>query len=548
MYADVVVDAPSDPKIPFFTYRVPENMTKDIEIGQIIFVPFGQKNVWGYVIELKKEAEIEEAKDVLSILSPVPVILPKYIKLLRWISWYYRAPMIDVVKLALPTFSQKFLSEIGTSKPKKEGQTLLIFPSKYHIGQFNQKASKGILEYHHELSPKEKRTAWVKIYRGEVETVVGLRSAIFAPCPNLTDIHIFGEEDQTYFEERSPYYNVVKIARKLSQIASARLFIYSEAPRVETNYHFQVKTDKSNHRIKTSIVSLIDELKSGNRSPVSRKLKESLKKITDKNGEALVFLNRLREQGQVYCYECKFSGFSPAPPQTCPNCKSVRIRFYTLNLKNIAEIIGKIFPQTQLELVAEGEQKIIRPGKKGGVFLATNSILYRRDLKFALLGMISADTILNFPDYRSAESAFSTIRNLKNLLLKNGEFIIQTYNPTHPAITLSLKDDYRTFYNLELAERKKLAYPPFATLAKLTISQKRKKTAEEKAQRVFNKLLYAGEKHPILEISPPRETFGLRPKFAYTIILKSKKRENLDPFLEIVQADFKIEVDPKELW
>lgn len=548
MYAHVVVDAPSDPKIPFFTYRIPSGISKSIKIGQLAVVPFGKREIRGYIVGFKKDTEIKSPRDVISLVSAVQLIPTNYIKLLKWVSSYYHAPMIDILKLMLPTFSRKYLAELSLDPMLNNHQTLLIFPSKKHLEKYTEKISKDILNYHHDLGLLEKRRAWEQIYQGEVRTIAGLRASIFAPCPNLKEIHVFNEEDQAYFEERSPYYNLVTIANKLSEINAAKLQVHSQAPRVESYYQFKVETAKNKPKKTISVVSLTDELKSGNHSPISRSLRSQLNSTFQESGRALLFLNRLRESGQVYCYDCKFSSFSPFPPNVCTNCQSQRIRFSSLNLKSIAQIIEKIFPETQIELVAEGQREVLKRGQKGKVVLATNSVFYTQTEKFDLVCLISADTILNFPDYRSSERTFAVIIDLSELVENKGQLIIQTYNPESPAIKCALEGKYEEFYELELTERRKLAYPPFAVFAKITVTQKKKPVAEIKAQKLYNTFLSLNDDFPLLEISPPRPSQILRSNFSYNIILKARKRENFSRYFEKVPRDFKVEVEPAELF
>jgi primosomal protein N' (replication factor Y) len=577
MYGNVVVDTPSDPKIPYFTYRVPENIAKDIAIGQIVLVPFGKREVRGWVVDLLKKTKIPQPREITKILSSAPVLLPNYIKLLRWTSWYYHAPMIDCLKLMLPEFSQRQPSKLdteGVNNLKTVPQELTIVPSLTHLAKKTAelKDSKSIVIYHHQLGRREKFEAWKKIYFGEAKKIIGLRSAIFAPCQNLKEIKIINEEDQTYFEERSPYYDLLAVAQKVCQITKANLVLESKAPRVETFYEVTKATKETNgtkvtkvelrilktQRLKypeTQIIDMANEIRAGNRTPLSDALRYSLIENSRKKKPSLLFLNRLKESGQLFCLECKYSGYQPKPQERCPNCQGIRFRFYSLNLAKIANLIKDILPNAKIQsITGQTPPPTNQYQLPANIALATSAIFYSLIVTpFSLIGIISADTILNFPDFRSGERTFSTISRLINLADKNGQVIIQTYNPEHPAIKFAAKQDYQSFYRQELKERKALNYPPFSIFAKLSIWQKKEALAEKKAQTLYNKLLTLVEEGKGVEIFPPSLS-TLPQRACYNIILRSlsagrqeKSRKNLDPFLELVPGEWKVEVEPKEL-
>lgn len=571
MYADVVIDSPSSPKIPYYTYRVPDYISNDIKLGQVVLAHFGKKEVKGWVINISRKTTISQLKDIIKILSPIPVLLPNYIKLLKWVSWYYHAPMVDCLKLMLPEFSKKQLNNLTIEQldnVKKGSQELIITPSLHHLAETASRITdtKGIVVYHHELKAKEKYEAWKRIYFGEVKKIIGLRSAIFAPCQNLKRIKIVNEEDQAYFEERSPYYNLLTVAKKLCQIAKAELVLESKTPRIETVYEFlnrkntrrgeiklSLKTQKPKS-LETQIVDIADEIRAGNRTPISDALRYSLIENFRKKKSSLLFLNRLKESGQLFCLECKFSGYQPKPPRRCPNCQGTYFKFYSLNLNKIAQIITNILANAKIEFITSKNQSLAynqglatKDQSQAIVTLATSAIFYSPPTNnYALIGIISADSILNFPDFRSSERAFSTISQLIDLADKDGQVIIQTYNPQHPAIKFAAAKDYQRFYRQELKERKALGYPPFSIFAKLSICQKRETLAEKKAQKIYNLLLFQAESNKKVEVFPPSPSILLQ-KACYNIILRSKARVWLDPLLELVPSEWKVEIEPKEL-
>ena len=553
-FADVVVFAPTDPSKNFFTYSLPQKLSKVIAIGQLVSVPWGKKTTHGIVIEIKNQTQVKNPKPLKKILLSTPLLLPKYIELLKWMSWYYHAPMIDCLKAILPeTRISHIANDQSLKKIKKDDkrqaisdkQILILVPNINQISLVlpKQKRSKDILIYHKQLPKKELWRAWWEVYQGKTSQILGTRSALFAQCPNLTEIRIINEEDSSFKDMQSPYFDTLKVAAKLCQISGAKLRIETLTPRVETYFNFVKKLvkKKPKNRPKITIIDLSRERKSGNRKDISDTLRNILIGKIGLKKRVLLFLNRLKESGQVYCLECKFSGYSQTAPSFCPNCKGGKFKFFSLNLRLVGKQLAKLAPTVGLKLVTEGKTTIIQEGTPT-ITLATSAIFSQDLPKFSLIGVISVDTILNLPDFNSSFRTFSTLIKLTQLADKDCEVLIQTSNPQHLSIKSAQNWDFEKFYQEELVLRKKLELPPFATLAKLTIKLK----DQEKARFEAEKLTRILEKKSLLvEISEPIQNWQSKPEF--NIILKAKKREDLDNVLSHVTVKWKVVVDPDSL-
>jgi len=566
-YADVAVLEPKIPSKKFFTYLIPNTLSKDIKNGQLVSVPWGKRTTNGVVIDINSKTEFEAPKKVSSILISLPILLPNYIKLLKWISLYYYAPVSDCLSVMLPVLGKRELESLA-GKEKNEinrvNQELIIIPSINYLDKVSpslSSTSKDIVMYHHQLSRKEKFDAWERIYFGEAKKIIGLRSAIFVPCHNLKSIRIIDEEDPAYFEERSPYYNLLAVAKKLCQITGAKLILESKTPRVETFYKatkaakeakatkVKLKTLKK-HKAKMpkcQIINMADEIRSGNKTAISDILRYSLIENFKKKGKSLLFLNRLKESGQIFCQECKYSGYLFKAPDVCPNCQGVYFKFYYLNLNKVAGLVKNFLPDAKIQLVTSENQLNKQNQFNTDITLATSAIFYSPFVEnYRLVGIISADSLLNIPDFRSGERTFTIICRLINLADSDGRVIIQTYNPESPAVKFAAMDDYLSFYQIELRERKALGYPPFSIFAKLSICQKKEELAERKAMKLYNHLIAECEHSEKIKVFDPSPSILPR-KACYNIILKSKKREQLEPLLKLVPADWKVEIEPKEL-
>jgi len=598
MFAEVIVDQPTDPKKNFFTYKIPPFLSKEIIIGQIVEVPWGKKIAYGLVFEIKKTTGVKNLKEISRIFFPLPLLLPYHIKLLKWMSWYYHAPMIDCLKTMLPAIPKGFLDHyisrkdvservdhslpptggrtfgglqehlianeeaseqtivknIGQAKDSSTAnkQTIILVPNINQIPLTiaELKSSKNIIIYHSELKKRERFAVWLQMLQGNFEVVIGSRSAVFAPVKNLGQIVIKSEQDQSYKDERSPYFQTTTVAAKIALITDAKLILESQTPQIETYFSFKnhkIKpswqlTIPKHQRSKITIVDLIEERKSGNFSFLSDILRNTMIQKLQNSQNILLFLNRKIEAGYLFCPQCNTSEYRLLQPEICPNCQNPMIRFYSTNLKKVKEEMETFLPaRIQISLVeADTKIKTVSP-----ITLATSAILYSIiPRKFNLVGVISADNILNLPDFRASERTFQTLWQLSNLLSTDGQMIIQTHNPSHPAIIFAAKKDYLGFWRSEISLRKNFGYPPFSKLAKLAISAKKETTASLKAEELMRRI-----KSLVVdvEILGPTPSFSKSPnKFTYNLILKSKERRNFESILNLVPVDWTVNIDPKD--
>ena len=571
MYAEVVVLTYQAPDISSFAYEVPKELEKEIKIGQLVEVPFGKRNPMGIVINLHKvdpshtRINLKKIRPVSSVLLQNPILLTYQIEILKWTSAYYIAPLVNCLEAILPPLNAKQIkvstfNKVDPYPHQTLGQFLILVPSLNRIPETLAKfpKAKNYVVYHNELKPSEKFTAWMKILSGNADYIFGSRSAIFTPCPKLKEIIIYDEHDNAYKDERSPYFDTLTIAQKISELTRSKLWIVDPAPRITTYSQLpkQIKIQKFTQKVE--VVDMQKERLSNNKSAISFDLESNLNEL-NKGENALLFLNKIKESGHLFCKACKTSVYLEKRTDICPNCKSTDIFWNELNVNSLAVEVKKMFPKSEINLLTENSKSSVASNQRPGIDIGTAFALYASlGKKYDLVAHIQTDTLINQTDFTSGEKLFAQITSLKKLLKPNGKLILQTYNMENSTINLAAKDDYKSFFEEELAQRKALSYPPYSQLVKLTIKGKSddkvKKEAEQVAANLQSKIYNL---KPTL-LGPYRSIFWQK-QTVYHIILKYKLNlVNLNSKEKAVQEiakligtrsyNWQITVDPQSIY
>jgi primosomal protein N' (replication factor Y) (superfamily II helicase) len=372
--------------------------------------------------------------------------------------------------------------------------------------------------YHSELSPGEQFDEWRRIANGECDVVIGPRSALFCPQPELGLIVLDEEHEWTYKQsDKSPRYHARTAAIKLAELTRATVILGSATPDVESYYH----ANSGDYRLislqeritgrgitplpEVEIINLRDELIAGNTGIFSRSLLRALDEVLNNREQAILYLNRRgtanfmrclscgsvikcprclvaltyhAESGKLVCHHCKYSCL---PLRSCPVCRKPRMSMFGVGTQKVAEEALKFFPKAR---IVRWDRDVT--GKKGSheeimeklvkrevdILVGTQMIAKGLDLPgITLAGVVNADTGINLPDFRAGERTFqltSQIAGRAGRGLVPGRVIIQTYSPEHYAIQAAAKHDYLAFYRNEIEYRKSLGYPPFSQMAGLT--------------------------------------------------------------------------------
>ena len=356
-------------------------------------------------------------------------------------------------------------------------------------------------------SQGERYDQFKRAKRGEVQVMIGPRSALFTPFGNLGLIVIDEEHEPSYKSESSPRYHARETAIKRAELEHARVVLGSATPSVEA--YSQAKKGayglvRLNARYgsrpmpQVSIVDLREELKAGNRSVLSRELREKMKARFEKKEQVMLFLNRRGYAGFVSCRSCgqvmkcphcdvalsehnndrllcHYCGYETRKPQACPVCGSPYIGGFKAGTQQIEKVVRETFPGVRTLRMdfdttrTKGSyEKILASFAKHetDVLIGTQMIVKGHDFPdVTLVGVVAADLSLNAEDYRCAERTFQLLCQAAGRGgrgEKPGEAVIQTYQPDHYSIQAAAVQDYQAFYEEEMSYRMLLDYPPAA--------------------------------------------------------------------------------------
>lgn len=366
------------------------------------------------------------------------------------------------------------------------------------------------------LSMGEKYDQMERARKGELDVIIGPRSALFTPFPNLGMIVIDEEHENSYKSESMPKYHARETAIQIASIKGASVVLGSATPSLEAYYRAK-KGEYKLYQLKERLtggclprvytVDLREELKEGNRSIFSRKLKILLEQRLAAGEQSILFLNRRGYAGFVSCRACghvmkcphcdvslsehrggmlvcHYCGYEEKKPQVCPVCGSKYLLGFKAGTEQIEESVHKDFPQARvLRMDADSTrnkgnyEKILSAfaDGKADILIGTQMIVKGHDFpNVTLVGILAADLSLNQNDYRAGERTFQLLTQAAGRAgrgKKAGEVVIQTYQPEHYSIVHAAKQDYEGFYEEEIVYRELLQYPPAAhMLAILVVS------------------------------------------------------------------------------
>ncbi|MBI2864554.1 MAG: primosomal protein N' [Chloroflexi bacterium] len=477
------------------------------------------------------------------------------------------------------------------------------------IGRFVARFPGKVAVLHSRLSPGQLYDEWRRIRDGAFDVVIGSRSAIFAPLPDLGLVVLDEEHEWTYKQtEAEPRYHTRDVAVKLASLAGATVILGSATPDIVSYYRAQTgeyRLVELAERVTSAgwasepgpsspgrlssveVVDLRQELRAGNRSIFSRSLQNATNVALAAREQVIFFLNRRGTATFVNCRDCGFvlkckrcdatltyhaaeddlvchlCNHRTIAPDICPNCLSPRIRYLGVGTQKVEEEAKKTFPGARLlrwdrdaarRRGAHADILAKFTAHEADILIGTQMIAKGLDLpQVTLVGVICADIGLHLPDFRASEHTFQILTQVAGRAgrgVLQGKTIVQTYTPEHYAVVAASQQDYRAFYEREVGFRSQQENPPFSRLAKLLYAAVNNEKCRKEANRVSKQLreIIAGEGIRDYSLVGPAPAYisRLRGRYRWQIIVRGPEPERLVGGLAL-PGGWSVDVDPVSL-
>ncbi len=441
---------------------------------------------------------------------------------------------------------------------------------------FLKKYGRRVAVLHSSLAMGERMDEWKRIKRGDARIVVGTRSAVFAPCDDLGLIVMDEEQEHTYKSESSPRYHARDIARFRCAKHNALLLLASATPSVES-YHAAMSGRYTLVELpsrygeaslpQVEIADLREDTLAG--GAIGGMLQERMRQCLGNGQQVILLLNRRgfhthlscrscgqpltcpscsismtyhRANGRLMCHYC---GHSQTPPTTCPQCGSDKLQYAGIGTQLVEQELAELFPdvpilrmdtdttaarqsyETKFKAFADGEYRIM---------IGTQMVAKGLDFpQVGLVGVLSADQSLYGDDYRSYETTFSLLTQVigrAGRRERQGQAIIQTYTPDNPIIELASEQDYRGFYEMEIASRKMMHYPPYADLVMFGFSAMDEASVQQAARWMLGSLRRAATGDyadlPLIALDPtPAGVLRVAGRYRYKMVVKAQNTAHM---------------------
>ena len=440
---------------------------------------------------------------------------------------------------------------------------------------------------HSSLKMTERYDQWKRIRRGEVDVVLGTRSALFAPLKNLGLIIMDEEQEGSYQSENVPRYDAREVAKYLCVREKAALVFGSATPTVETawaaeqgSYQKALLRRRYNENAlpEVLIADLRQEILNGNPGLISTPLRQELEKNLAAGEQSILFLNRRGSSRMLLCGECgyvpqcprcstamtyhsangrlmcHYCGHSEPAADTCPECGGW-MKHVGAGTQKVEEELRELFPEAGIlrmdaDTTAGGHEEILQTFERERVPILLGTQMVAKGLDFenvTLVGVLSADISLYVDNYRAAERTFSLLTQVVGRAGrggKTGRAVIQTYTPGNDVIRCAARQDYDAFYESEIRMRRLRRYPPFADLFTVTVSgteEGRVLRAAVSVRETLRQLcrrpeLAAGE--PEVLGPAPAPVVKVNNRFRYRCTLVGKNDQATREMLAWLQKDF----------
>ena len=453
------------------------------------------------------------------------------------------------------------------------------------IGRFGER----VAVLHSRLSNGERFDQWHRIQKGDADIVIGPRSAVFAPVKELGLLIIDEEHSDSYKSDTAPRYHAREVAQKRTELANCPLILGSATPSLESFFHAQKGTYKllslpsrvlDRKMPEVHIIDMRNELKNGNRTIFSERLRSAIADRLEKSEQIILFLNRRGHSKYVFCRTCGYAercencsisltfhfetkklvchhcGHKRDTHPTCPDCGSPAIDYFGrrgFGTETVEREVQKAFPTANIKRFdadsttkKNSHQHILEDFQHQKIDILIGTQMVAKGLDFpnvTLVGVIVADTALNLPDFRAGEHTFSLLTQVAGRSGRaevEGEVIVQTYMPDNYCISAAQTHDYVGFYEKEVEARSALQYPPFSHVATLLLRGKNENEVIDAANTVSGHLqIWQTDEFPeVIILGPaPAPLSKIDGKFRWRFLLRSKNVEKISQLLQRLNDD-----------
>lgn len=456
-------------------------------------------------------------------------------------------------------------------------QVLSIFHARY---------GDKVAVFHSGLSLGERNDEYKRADRGEAKIVIGTRSAVFAPLHNLGLIIMDEEQESTYKSERTPKYNTKDVAHFRCKYNKALFLMTSATPSLET-YSNALKGKyvlcELNERFGDAklphviTVDMKQEMKNGNKSPISSKLKELISVTIDNGKQAILLINRRGYNTFIACNDCghvitcpncsisltyhstnnrltcHYCGYTKSLDNVCPECHSENIRYSGYGTQKIEDELSYLFPNARiLRMDADttsakfSHEKLFNAFANHEYDIMIGTQMVAKGLDFdnvTLVGVVNADNSLYDESYNSAERCFDLITQVVGRSGRrdgNGKAVIQTINPYNQTLEYAADQDYKSFYNNEIELRRLLIYPPYCDIISASFIGENENMVAMCAKKFFELLIEENEncKQKIIVLGPSAAKIAkLNNCYRYRLSVKCKNSKNIRNMFNVIQKN-----------
>ncbi|MDK2586160.1 primosomal protein N' [Romboutsia sedimentorum] len=404
------------------------------------------------------------------------------------------------------------------------------------ISRFKNRFGDIVGVFHSQLSEGQKHDVYKAIKAGKIRILVGARSALFAPFNSLGVIIIDEFHETSYKSEKNPKFSAIEIAKYMSIKNDISLILGSATPPIDEYYKvknneyelIEIKNRANNKPLpKIKVIDMKEQLNNGNKSIFSIPLQNEIQEAIKNKSQVILFLNRrgyasfvsCRACGYVFQCEncdisltyhkgknigrCHYCGYEKEIPKECPDCGSKYIKPFGVGTQKIEEELKTIFPESKILRMDKDTtskkgslEEILNKFKNEEADILIGTQMLSKGLDFenvTLVGILSADMMLNFPDFKSFENTFQLITQVSGRAGrsdKEGKVILQTYDTDHYAIRRAINYDYEGFYSDEIKIRKAFGYSPFNNMISVVISGENEKIVKQNSENMYNSIIY----------------------------------------------------------